>query len=138
MTNNNEAMSGIQAAYVVGGGDGKEVNTPDLIDLVIRITRKVAELESQVDSNSKDIVKFAETSAEADYKAGESLLQSALRKEEADGLEERIEMLTDDIVMLDERTAESPITNHVTFNPPGNQSISEIGRRMREVKHDSR
>jgi len=71
--------------------------SPDLVDLVIRLSQTVARQQSEIDTLKADLQSFAETATEADYKAGQALTTSA-------DLSESVEMLTDDIVLLDERT----------------------------------
>lgn len=108
----------IQESYEVGGyGIGKE---PDLVDMVIRLTRKVTELEQQVGVNRKDLLTFASDITEADYKSGQALMNteglSKKRQEHEVRLNRlekateenkgNVEMAIDDIVMLDERTAD--------------------------------
>lgn len=69
---------------------------PDLIDLVIRLTRKVAELEKDTDAAIDGAANALSTANKADYKAGQALTTAELQAENVD-------MLTDDIVSLDER-----------------------------------
>lgn len=71
--------------------------SPDLADLVIRLSQTVARQQSEIDTLKADLQSLAETATEADYKAGQALTTSA-------DLSETVVMLTDDIVLLDERT----------------------------------
>src|SRR5699024_6242878 len=71
--------------------------SPDLADLVIRLSQTVARQQSEIDTLKADLQSFAETATEADYKAGQALTTSA-------DLSDSVEMLTDDVVLLDERT----------------------------------
>src|SRR5699024_1412088 len=71
--------------------------SPDLTDLVIRLSQTVARQQSEIDTLKADLQSFAETATEADYKAGQALTSSA-------DLLDKVEMITDDIIMLDERS----------------------------------
>src|SRR5699024_6455147 len=71
--------------------------SPDLADLVIRLSQTVARQQSEIDTLKADLQSFAETATEADYKAGQALTTSA-------DLLGKVEMITDDVVMLDERS----------------------------------
>ena len=71
--------------------------SPDLSDLVIRLSQTVARQQSEIDTLKADLQSFAETATEADYKAGQALTTSA-------DLSDKVDMITDDVVMLDERS----------------------------------
>src|SRR5699024_8103000 len=71
--------------------------SPDLTDLVIRLSQTVARQQSEIDTLKADLQSFAETATEADYKAGQALTTSA-------DLSDKVDMITDDVVMLDERS----------------------------------
>src|SRR5699024_6332929 len=74
--------------------------SPDLTDLVIRLSQTVARQQSEIDTLKADLQSFAETATEADYKAGQALTSSAAVGE----LSDKVDMITDDIIMLDERS----------------------------------
>src|SRR5690625_1078642 len=74
--------------------------SPDLADLVIRLSQTVARQQSEIDALKADLQSFAETATYADYKAGQALTSSS----EVGELSDKVDMITDDIVMLDERT----------------------------------
>src|SRR5699024_7313075 len=71
--------------------------SPNLADLVIRLSQTVARQQSEIDTLKADLQSFAETATEADYKAGQVLTTS-------ERLSESVDMLTDDVVLLDDRT----------------------------------
>ena len=81
-------------------GESDELSSPDLADLVIRLSQTVARQQSEIDTLKADLQSFAETATEADYKAGQALTSSS----EVGELSDKVDMITDDIVMLDERT----------------------------------
>src|SRR5699024_1800987 len=72
-------------------------DSTDLSDLVIRLSQTVARQQSEIDTLKADLQSFAETATEADYKAGQALTTSA-------DLSDKVDMITDDVVMLDERS----------------------------------
>src|SRR5690625_216265 len=74
--------------------------SPDLSDLVIRLSQTVARQQSEIDTLKADLQSFAETATSADYKAGQALTSSAAVGE----LSDKVDMITDDVVMLDERS----------------------------------
>jgi len=74
--------------------------SPDLADLVIRLSQTVARQQSEIDTLKADLQSFAETATSADYKAGQALTSSAAVGE----LSDKVDMITDDVVMLDERS----------------------------------
>src|SRR5690625_854815 len=74
--------------------------SPDLTDLVIRLSQTVARQQSEIDTLKADLQSFAETATEADYKAGQALTSSAAVGE----LSDKVDMIMDDVVMLDERS----------------------------------
>lgn len=75
-------------------------DSPDLADLVIRLSQTVARQQSEIDTLKADLQSFAETATEADYKAGQALVSSAAVGE----LSDKVDMIMDDVVMLDERS----------------------------------
>src|SRR5690625_497872 len=83
--------------YVVLEPLDNESSSTDLSDLVIRLSQTVARQQSEIDTLKADLQSFAETATEADYKAGQALTTSA-------DLSDKVDMITDDVVMLDERS----------------------------------
>src|SRR5690625_185782 len=86
--------------YVVLEPLDNESSSTDLTDLVIRLSQTVARQQSEIDTLKADLQSFAETATEADYKAGQALTTSAAVGE----LSDKVDMIMDDIVMLDERS----------------------------------
>src|SRR5690625_5019462 len=74
--------------------------SPDLADLVIRLSQTVARQQSEIDTLKADLQSFAETATSADYKAGQALTSSS----EVGELSDKVDMIMDDVVMLDERS----------------------------------
>ena len=83
--------------------DSQPDSTPDLIDLVIRLTRKVAELEKDTDAAIDGAANALSTANNADFKAGQALTTAELQQERVEMHSDSIELLTDDIITLDER-----------------------------------
>lgn len=98
---------------------------PDLIDMVIRLSQTVARQQDEINSLRGDLRALSETATNTDYKAGQALTTSA-------DVKDNIEMLTDDIVMLDERT--QPLVYggcgcRISKDPT---SVSDVGKKFRE------
>ena len=84
-----------------------ELDTPEDLpepksntEIIANLARRVYELENRLNSTEIDLQTFAETAETADYKAGQALTSSAAVGE----LSDKVEMITDDIIMLDERS----------------------------------
>src|SRR5690625_216052 len=103
--------------------------SPDL-DLIANLARRVHELEKRLDSAEKDVQSFAETAAEADYKAGQALTSVRSLSEASDRTAEAVDMLTDDIVLLDERT--QPLVEDNT-DGLAKELAEEVIKRIREA-----
>src|SRR5699024_4909657 len=129
-------------------------NESELLALVANLSRKVVELEERLDSAEKDVKTFAEIATEADYKAGQALTSvktevfsnntlDELRLkvkviddyqdiliDKMNGMHDTTEMLTDDIVLLDERT--QPLVEDNT-DGLAKELAEEVIKRIREA-----
>src|SRR5690625_1572878 len=103
--------------------------SPDL-DLIANLARRVHELEERLDSAEKDVKTFAEIATEADYKAGQALTSVRSLSEASDRAAEAVDMLTDDIVLLDERT--QPLVEDNT-DGLAKELAEEVIKRIREA-----
>src|SRR5690625_1691166 len=123
-------------------------------DLIANLARRVHELEERLDSAEKDVQSFAESATEADYKAGQALTSvktevfsnntlDELRLkvkviddyqdiliDKMNGMHDTTEMLTDDIVLLDERT--QPLVEDNT-DGLAKELAEEVIKRIREA-----
>src|SRR5690625_3318810 len=73
------------------------IGESELLSLLSNLSQTVARQQSEIDTLKADLQSFAETATEADYKAGQALTTSA-------DLSDKVDMITDDVVMLDERS----------------------------------
>src|SRR5690625_4878985 len=73
------------------------IRESELLSLISNLSQTVARQQSEIDTLKADLQSFAETATEADYKAGQALTTSA-------DLLDKVDMITDDVVMLDERS----------------------------------
>lgn len=96
---------------------------------ITALARTVAELRRELDAVKTNVQTIAETATSADYKAGQALASASQFADRLDALGElydthadSIEMLTDDIVLLDERT--QPLTS---------EGISELSTELAKV-----
>src|SRR5699024_1543580 len=127
--------------------------SPDL-DLIDNQARRVHEFEERLDSEEKDVKTFAEKATEADYKEEHALTSvktevisnntlDELRLkvkviddyqdiliDKMNGMHDTTEMLTDDIVLLDERT--QPLVEDNT-DGLAKELAEEVIKRIREA-----
>ena len=76
------------------------IRESELLSLISNLSQTVARQQSEIDTLKADLQSFAETATEADYKAGQALTTSAAVSE----LSDKVDMIMDDVVMLDERS----------------------------------
>jgi hypothetical protein len=71
--------------------------TPDIHDLIANLARRVSSLESQLSATQSNVEKLAEELANTKHRVGKHAAMFGI-------VEERVGMLTDDIITLDERS----------------------------------
>ena len=76
------------------------IGESELLSLISNLSQTVARQQSEIDTLKADLQSFAETATSADYKAGQALTSSAAVGE----LSDKVDMIMDDVVMLDERS----------------------------------